>query len=61
LRPATFRWDNTPNLLLVTYIHVFFELLLRTQISVYTFINQDGLYRGVPEDDTGSEEAVDNG
>lgn len=55
------RRSNVPNLLLVAYIHIILELLLRTQVSVYAFINQHWLYRGVSEDDTGSEEAVDDG
>jgi hypothetical protein len=55
------RRNNAPNLLFVAYIHIILELLLRTQVSVYALLDQYGLYRGVTEDDTSSEEAVDHG
>jgi hypothetical protein len=54
------RQDYPPKLLLIAHIHIILELLLGTQVPVYAFIDQDGLYRGITEDHTGGEEAVDD-
>jgi hypothetical protein len=42
-------------------VYILIQLFLRTVVSVYPLVEQDGLYRSVTEDDTGGEEAVDNG
>mgnify|MGYP003624105380 CR=1 FL=1 len=52
---------HLPNLLLVAHVDFIFEFLLCAPVSVYALVDQDGLYRGVSENDAGGEEAVDNG
>ena len=37
------------------------QLFFGAVVSVDTFLEEYGFYRGVTEDDTGGEEAVDNG
>ena len=61
MRLTTLQLQHPPDLLLIAHIDIVLEFLLRAAISVYALIDQDGLYRGVSEDDAGGEETVDNG
>jgi hypothetical protein len=60
LRPASSRQVYAPQLLLIAYIHIIFELLLRAQVAIYALVDQHGLYRSVAEDDAGGEQAVND-
>jgi hypothetical protein len=42
-------------------VYILIQFFLCAVISVYTLLKQYGFYRGVTEDDTGGEEAIDNG
>lgn len=52
---------DLPQLLLVTHNDMVVKLLLCTSILIYSFFEQYRFYRSVTKDNTGGEEAVDNG